>query len=168
MRVAASAALAAAALAGCAAFPLPSADQEAQLLAAHHEFQHRYIAAEPAQRHEMLQETAQAAANGDARARLRHALILSAPSSDDESLQRAVAEFDRLAASDELSPAEKQALQTWRANADTRLRLARTNDELRAELERVREALTRALNQIEQLTRIEQELEAGNDSREEH
>lgn len=116
----------------------------------------------------MLRETAQAAEGGDARARLRHALILSAPDADDESLQRAMAEFDRLADGDALSPAENRAVQTWRANADTRLRMARANGELRAELERVREALDRALSQIEQLTRIEQELEAGNDTREEH
>lgn len=146
--------------AGCAAMALPAANQEALLLAAHQNYQHRYLDASPEQRREMLRETGVAVDNGDTRARVRQALLLSAPDADADSLAEAIRIYDRLADDDDLTSGEKRAVRVWRRNAEMRLKLKLENDRLRSEIHRIQQQLELARRQIEQLTRIEQDLQA--------
>lgn len=157
-----SLALAAVALSGCAAVALPQASQESLLLAGHQDLQHRYLEAAPDRRREMLENTGPAIENGDTRARLRQALLLSAPGADTDSLAEAIRMFDALSGSDSLTPGEQRAIGVWRANAEVRLELQLENSQLSTELGQVKHSLEQARRQIEQLTRIEEELEAEN------
>jgi len=97
----------------------------------------------------------------DARTRLRHALLTSAPSASTDSLSRAVDEFAGLSDSDELTEAERNAVGVWRAEAAARLGLEREAQALKADVAKTRNQLEEAKKQIEQLTIIEQQLESN-------
>lgn len=130
------------------------------LVAAHQAYLYRYLAADEAARNSMREDLGEDD-NPGARTRLRRALLSSAPPASSDSLKRAVAEFDALVDSTDLTKAERNAVRVWRSEAAERLELRRQVQELNANVADVKGQLEEAKKQIEQLTIIEQQLESS-------
>lgn len=96
----------------------------------------------------------------DPRSRLRYAILLSLQNPEPADLERSLAMLEELGNAEGLTPAERWLAKLWHGEVASRHELKRENADIRA-------ALEQAEDQIEQLTMIEEQLEAENSGSEE-
>lgn len=141
-----------AALGGCAAFTPPS-DAGGPAVASHLGYVKNFMEADGQEQARMVGELENLPDADTPQTRLRYAIVLSLRDGEPESLAQSLDLLDELQGTDGLSPAERWLARLWQNEVAARLDLARENTDYRVALEQAREKL-------DQLTRIEQQLEA--------
>lgn len=115
-----------------------------------------YLEASDTEQARMRQELQSMPLDADPRSRLRYAILISLRATDPEPLGRSLALLDELRDAEELTPAERWLARLWSGELASRVELGRENEDVRVALEQAR-------RKIEQLTMIEEQLEADDD-----
>lgn len=131
----------------------PPSDAGGAAVAGHLGYVKDYIEASPQEQARMVNELEGPPASEDAQSRLRYAIVLTLRDGGPESLARSLKLLDRLRDADDLSPAERWLAGLWHSEVASRLDLSRENADFRVALEQAQEKL-------DQLTLIEEQLEA--------
>lgn len=108
----------------------------------------------------MVQELEDRPDAGDTQSRLRYAIVLSQHDDDPKHLARSLELLQELQEDDGLTPAERWLAGLWHSEVASRLNLKRENADFRV-------ALDQAQKKLDQLTRIEEQLEAQDSNPEE-
>lgn len=124
-------------------------------MAGHLGYMKGYLEAGSTERAQMRRQLEAMPLNKDPQSRLRYAILISLHTSEPQQLGRSLAFLDELREDEGLTPAERWLAQLWHGEVASRLELER-------EYTDVRTALEQAQSKIEQLTMIEEELEAEN------
>lgn len=101
----------------------------------------------------MLRELEDLPESDDAESRLRYAIVLSLHHDQAGRLAQSLDLLEELQAAEVLTPSERRLAGLWHGKVSSRLDLIRDNDDIRV-------ALEQAEQKLEQLTRIEEQLEA--------
>lgn len=152
-----AAAILLAALGGCAAFAPPDG-AGGPVVAEHLNYVNDYMAADESERERLSRELDTAANPDNPGNRLRRAIVLSLDDDDPERLARSLELLGELRDAEGLNPAERWLARLWHGEVASRLDLTRENADIRV-------ALEQAERKLDQLTLIEEQLEAqDNDS----
>lgn len=138
-------------LGGCAVFSTPDRTG-GDRVAGHLDYAGDYLAAGESERRSLIRGLEDSPDPGAAGDRLRHAIVLSL-AGDADRLAHSLELLEELQASEALTPAERRLARVWHGEVSSRLDLARENADIRA-------ALEQAQRKLDQLTRIEEQLEA--------
>lgn len=141
-----------AALGGCGALS-PTAGSGGPVVAGHLGYVKNYSEAGSREQARMIQQMEEGLAGDDARARLRYAIVLSLHDDSPESLVESLDMLSELQSANALTPAERWLAGLWRSEVVSRLDLTRENADVRV-------ALEQAERKLQELTRIEEQLEA--------
>lgn len=146
-----------AALGGCAVLA-PSDGTGGPAVADHLDYVASYLEAGEGEQKRMIRELEDLPESDNAGSRLRYAILLSLRHDQAGRLARSLELLEELQTAGELTPAERWLARLWHGEVSSRLDLTRENDDIRV-------ALEQAEQKLEQLTRIEEQLEAqDNDS----
>lgn len=146
-----------AALGGCAVLA-PSDGTGGPAVADHLDFVAGYLESGEGKRERMIRELEDLSESDDAGSRLRYAILLSLRHDQAGRLVQSLDILEELQTAEDVTPAERWLARLWHGEVSSRLDLTRENDNIRV-------ALEQAEQKLEQLTRIEEQLEAqDNDS----
>lgn len=144
-----------AALAGCAVL-VPSDGSGGPAVADHLDYAASYLEAGEGERERMTRELEELPESDNAESRLRYAIVLSLRHDQAGRLAQSLDLLEELRTAETLTPAERRLARLWHGEVSSRLDLVREKDDIRV-------ALEQAEQKLEQLTRIEEQLEAQND-----
>lgn len=145
------------ALGGCAVLAPPDGTG-GPAVADHLDYVAHYLEAGESEREGMLRALEDLPESDNAESRLRYAIVLSLHHDQAGRLAQSLDLLEELQAAEDLTPAERWLARLWHGEVSSRLDLTRENDDIRV-------ALEQAEQKLEQLTRIEEQLEAqDNDS----
>jgi hypothetical protein len=145
------------AVGGCAVLA-PSDGTGGPAVAGHLDYVASYLEAGEGKRERMIRELEDLPESDKAESRLRYAIVLSLRHDQAGRLVQSLNLLEELQTTEDLTPAERWLARLWHGEVSSRLDLTRENDDIRM-------ALEQAEQKLEQLTRIEEQLEAqDNDS----
>lgn len=148
-----------AALGGCETMPT-SVGAGGPVVAGHLGYVKNFMEAGAQERARMVQALEERPDTDNAQARLRYAIVLSLHGDDPKHLAQSLEFLQELQADDGLAPAERWLAGLWHSEVASRLDLKRENADFRV-------ALDQAQKKLDQLTQIEEQLEAQDSNSEE-
>lgn len=137
---------------GCGALS-PTAGSGGPVVAGHLGYVKNYTEAGSQEQARVVQELEDGLAGDDVRSRLRYAIVLSLHDDSPEALVESLDMLSELQTAEALAPAERWLAGLWRREVVSRLDLTRENTDVRV-------ALEQAERKLQELTRIEEQLEA--------
>ena len=146
-------------LGGCGALSAP-AGTGGPVVAGHLGYMKGYLESGATERARMRQDLEAMPLEDDPQSRLRYAILLSLQNPEPAELERSLAMLEKLQNADGLTPAERWLARLWHGEVASRRELERENTDIRT-------ALEQAEDKIEQLTMIEEQLEAEHNGSEE-
>ncbi len=139
-------------LGGCGALST-SVGSGGPVVAGHLGYVKNYTEAGSQEKARVIRELEDRLAGDDARTRLRYAIVLSLHDDSPEALVESLDMLSELQTAKALTPAERWLAGLWRREVVSRLDLTRENADVRV-------ALEQAERKLQELTRIEEQLEA--------
>lgn len=145
-------------LGGCGALSTPMGTG-GPIVAGHLGYMKGYLESGATERARMVRQLEAMPLDEDGQSRLRYAILLSLDTTDQGQLKQSLEMLEALRGADELTPAERWLAQLWHDEVANRLYLSKENADVRV-------ALEEAQDKLEQLTVIEEELEADDNGTE--